>query len=75
MVWKIVGALLAIWLAFTVLGVVVKGLFWLAVIGGLLVAGGALLITAILPAIHWSGEIRGMDGVLQLLRRLVSLVA
>jgi hypothetical protein len=41
MVWKIVGALIVIWLAFTVLGVLIKGLFWLAVIGGVLFLGTA----------------------------------
>jgi uncharacterized membrane protein len=39
MFWKIVGALIVIWLAFTVLGFVIKGLFWLAVIGGVLFLG------------------------------------
>jgi uncharacterized membrane protein len=41
MFWKIVGALIAIWLTFTVLGFVIKGLFWLAVIGGVLFLGTA----------------------------------
>lgn len=41
MVWKIAGVLIVIWLAFTVIGVVVKGLFWLAIIGGLLFLGTA----------------------------------
>lgn len=41
MLWKIVGALIVIWLAFTVLGFVIKGLFWLAVIGGVLFVGTA----------------------------------
>lgn len=41
MFWKIVGALIAIWLAFTVLGFVIKGLFWLAIIGGVLFVGTA----------------------------------
>lgn len=41
MFWKIVGALIAIWLAVTVLGFVLKGLFWLAVIGGVLFLGTA----------------------------------
>jgi hypothetical protein len=41
MFWKIVGALIVIWLAFTVLGFVIKGLFWLAIIGGVLFVGTA----------------------------------
>ncbi|WP_370945559.1 hypothetical protein AB5J62_41665 [Amycolatopsis sp. cg5] len=41
MFWKIVGALIVIWLAFTVLGFVIKGLFWLAIIGGVLFLGTA----------------------------------
>jgi len=32
----IIAVLLIVWLAITVLGAVLKGLFWLAVIGGLL---------------------------------------
>jgi len=36
MILKIAGALLILWLAFTLIGVLVKGLFWLAVIGGVL---------------------------------------
>ncbi|SHE54726.1 hypothetical protein [Streptoalloteichus hindustanus] len=34
--WRVIGALLVIWLAVSVLGAVIKGLFWLAVIGGVL---------------------------------------
>jgi uncharacterized membrane protein len=41
MLWKIVGTLIVIWLAFTVLGFVIKGLFWLAIIGGVLFLGTA----------------------------------
>ncbi|SFP76925.1 hypothetical protein SAMN05421810_103356 [Amycolatopsis arida] len=41
MFWKIVGVLIVVWLAFTVIGAVVKGLFWLAVIGGVLFLGTA----------------------------------
>jgi hypothetical protein len=32
-VLRLLGLLLVIWLAFTVIGAVVKGLFWLAVLG------------------------------------------
>ncbi|WP_192907135.1 hypothetical protein [Glycomyces paridis] len=31
--WKILGILILVWLAFSVLGFVIKGLLWLAVIG------------------------------------------
>jgi hypothetical protein len=34
--FAIIAILLIIWLAVTVLGTVLKGLFWLAVIGGIL---------------------------------------
>ncbi|MFB9906846.1 hypothetical protein [Allokutzneria oryzae] len=37
----IIATLLIIWLALTVLGLIFKGLFWLAVIGGI-----AFLVTA-----------------------------
>lgn len=33
MVWKVIGGLVALWLAFVVVGFVVKWLFWLAIIG------------------------------------------
>lgn len=39
MVWKVLGGLLALWLVVTVVGFVVKWLFWLAVIGAVLFAG------------------------------------
>lgn len=41
MFWKIVGALIVVWLAFVVLGWVIKGLFWLAILGGVLFLGTA----------------------------------
>ena len=31
--WRLIGILLAVWLVITVVGWVVKGLFWLAVVG------------------------------------------
>jgi len=40
-VWAIIGWLLAIWIVLAVVGAVVKGLFWLAVIGGVLLVGTA----------------------------------
>ncbi|MCP2166173.1 hypothetical protein [Goodfellowiella coeruleoviolacea] len=39
--WRIIGVLLVAWLALSVLGAVVKGLFWLAVIGVVLFLGTA----------------------------------
>lgn len=36
MLWKVIGGLLVLWLVISVAGVVIKGLFWLAVIGGVL---------------------------------------
>jgi hypothetical protein len=40
--WAIIGVLLIIWLVVTILGAVIKGLFGLAVIGGLLFVGTAV---------------------------------
>ena len=40
---KFLGLLLVIWLAITLIGAVVKGLFWLAVVGLLLFVGTAAL--------------------------------
>ncbi len=52
--WKVIGGLLALWLvvsvAGAVIGFVVKGLFWIAVIGG-----GLFLATA---AIGWAKKDR-----------------
>ncbi len=31
--WRLIGILLVVWLVVTVVGAVVKGLFWLAVVG------------------------------------------
>lgn len=39
MLWKVIGVIVLVWLAFTVVGVIIKGLFWLAVIGGVLFVG------------------------------------
>ena len=43
---RFLGLLLVVWLAITLVGAVIKGLFWLAVIGLVLFAGTA--------AIGWS---------------------
>jgi hypothetical protein len=42
-VLRLLGLLLVVWLAFTVIGAVVEGLFWLAVVGLVL-----FLLTAVL---------------------------
>lgn len=41
--WKVIGALLALWLVITVAGWVIKGLFVLALIGGVLLLGTAAI--------------------------------
>ncbi|HVV21798.1 MAG TPA: hypothetical protein VHF06_20355 [Pseudonocardiaceae bacterium] len=41
MLLRVIGALLVIWLAFVVLGVVIKGLVILAVVGGIAFLGTA----------------------------------
>lgn len=41
MFWKIIGAIIVVWLAFTIIGVIVKGLLWLAILGGVLFVGTA----------------------------------
>lgn len=38
---KIIGILLVVWIALTVLGAVIEGLFWLAIIGVVLFLGTA----------------------------------
>ena len=43
MVWKVIGGLLVLWLVVSVAGVLIKGLFWLAVIGGILFVATAAL--------------------------------
>jgi hypothetical protein len=42
-VWRLIGILLVVWLVVSVLGAVVKGLFWLTVIGLLFFAATAAL--------------------------------
>jgi hypothetical protein len=41
--WRLIGILLAVWLVVTVVGWLVKGLFWLAVVGLLLFVATAVL--------------------------------
>ena len=43
MLVRLVGLLLVVWLLVTVVGALVKGLFWLAVVGLLLFAATAVL--------------------------------
>ncbi len=40
--WRVLGVLLIIWLALTLLGAIIKGLLWIAIIGGLLFVGTAI---------------------------------
>jgi hypothetical protein len=42
-VFRLLLVLLGVWVALMVIGAVVKGLFWLAVVGGLFVLGTAAL--------------------------------
>lgn len=42
MFWKILAAVVAIWLLFVVLGVIIKGLFWLVTVA--VIAGGIYLL-------------------------------
>ncbi len=42
-VWRLIGFLLVVWLVVTVIGAVVKGLFWLAVVGVLFFVATAAL--------------------------------
>jgi len=42
-VLRLLGLLLVVWLVLTVLGAIIKGLFWLAVVGLLLFAATAVL--------------------------------
>lgn len=48
MLWKVIGGLLLLWLVMSVAGVVIKGLFWLAIIGGV-----AFVATA---AVGWAKD-------------------
>jgi hypothetical protein len=41
--WRLIGILLVLWLAVTVIGAVVEGLFWLAVVGLLFFVATAVL--------------------------------
>jgi LPXTG-motif cell wall-anchored protein len=41
--WRLIGILLVLWLVVTVVGAVIEGLFWLAVVGLLFFVGTAVL--------------------------------
>ena len=41
--WRLIGILLVVWLVVTVVGAVLEGLFWLAVVGALFFAATAVL--------------------------------
>lgn len=49
--WRLIGILLVVWLVVSVIGAVIKGLFWLTVIG--------VLFFAVTAALGWNkrGEI------------------
>ena len=40
---RLIGLLLVVWLVVTILGAIIEGLFWLAVLGALFFAGTAVL--------------------------------
>ncbi len=42
MFWKVLGGVVAVWLLFVLLGVLLKGLFWLATVA--VIAGGVYLL-------------------------------
>lgn len=42
MVWKVLAGIVAVWLVFVLLGVILKGLFWLVTVAVL--AGGIYLV-------------------------------
>ena len=51
MIWKIIGIVALVWIALAVIGALLKGLFWVLVIGAL-VAGGYLLFKAMSSSEH-----------------------
>lgn len=52
--WRLIGFLLVVWLVVTVIGAVVKGLFWLAVLG--------LLLFGVTAALGWNKRRQEMGG-------------
>lgn len=57
MLWKIVLAVVLVWVALAVIGALVKGLFWLFVLGAI-VAGLYLLVKAVSGRDEKSGVTR-----------------
>ena len=49
MIWKIIGIIAIVWIALAVIGALLKGLFWVLVVGALAV-GGYLLFKALSPS-------------------------
>jgi hypothetical protein len=41
--WRLIGFLLVLWLVVTLIGAVIEGLFWLALLGGLFFLATAVL--------------------------------
>ncbi len=58
--WRLIGLLLALWLAVTLIGAVIKGLFWLAVVGALF-----FVVTA---ALGWNKRRSAVGGSRRALR-------
>jgi hypothetical protein len=58
--WRLIGLLLVVWLVVTVIGAVVKGLFWLAVLG--------LLFFGVTAALGWNKRRTEMGGGRRALR-------
>ncbi|MFD4369768.1 hypothetical protein [Rhodococcus sp. NPDC058521] len=46
MLWKIILAVVLVWIALAVIGALIKGLFWLVVVGAI-VAGIYMLVKAV----------------------------
>lgn len=58
--WRLIGFLLVVWLVVTVIGAVVKGLIWLAVLG--------LLFFGVTAALGWNKRRQEMGGGRRALR-------
>ena len=58
--WRLIGLLLVVWLLVTVIGAVVKGLFWLAVLG--------LLFFGVTAVLGWNKRRTEMGGGRRALR-------
>ena len=58
--WRLIGFLLVVWLVVTVVGAVVKGVFWLAVLG--------LVVFGVTAALGWNKRRQEMGGGRRALR-------